>query len=271
MVAKTGPIGLFDSGVGGLSIAAAIRPLLPSESLVYYADRDHFPYGDRTEEEVQEIAAAAASFLIDRGAKLVVVACNTASSVALSLLRSRFDVPFVGIVPGVKPAILGSGSRRVGVLATAGTLQTRVFAELVQEFAGGVELVPQVCPELVALVEAGEIDSPRTEALVARYVRPLLEAGVDAIVLGCTHYHWLDPVIQRVAGPGVATINTAVPVACQVKRVLEDRGLMNESVVEGDLRFYATGDSDSFLRVLRQLWPDAAAKAGRAVEQVTAA
>lgn len=256
MAAPTDPVGVFDSGVGGLSIAATIHQFYPAESIVYFGDREHFPYGSRWEEEVQGLATAAADFLIEHGAKVIVVACNTASSVALKPLRSRFSVPFVGVVPGIKPGSLLSGAARVGVLATAATFQTRVFTELVEQFAEGVDVRCQVCPDLVALVEAGEIDSPRLDGLIGGYLRPLLAEGVDTLVLGCTHYSFLSPVIRRVAGPGVTIIDTAVPVARQVGRVLDAGGLRREGEVKGEVRFYASGDEEGFLRVARKLWPE---------------
>lgn len=256
MTESTDPIGVFDSGVGGLSIAAAVHRLYPAESLVYYADRKHFPYGSRSEGEVQKLASAAAEFLIDHGAKAIVVACNTASSVALKLLRSRFPVPFVGVVPGIKPGSLVSGAARVGVLATAATFQTRVFTELVEQFAEGVDVRCQVCPDLVALVEAGEVDSPRLEGLISGYLEPLLQDGVDTLVLGCTHYAFLTPVMRRVAGPGVTIIDTAMPVARQVGRVLAERDLLDLSAGEGSVRLHTSGAEQEFQRVARKLWPE---------------
>ena len=258
MTNPSDPIGIFDSGVGGLSIASAFHSLFPAEAIVYFADTGHFPYGSRSEEEVQGLAMSAAQFLLDHGAKIIVVACNTASSVALKLLRSRFSVPFVGVVPGIKPGTLISGSARVGVLATAATFQTRVFTELVEQFAEGVDVRCQVCPDLVALVEAGEVDSPRLDRLVRGYLGPLLHEGLDTLVLGCTHYSFLNPVIRRVAGPGVTIIDTAVPVAQQVGRVLEATDLLREGEGLGEVRFYTSGDASRFMRVVGRLWPDGA-------------
>jgi len=261
VVEKSNPIGIFDSGVGGLSIAAAVHRLFPAESLLYFADRANFPYGGRSEEQVRHLARAAAQFLIGQDAKLVVVACNTASSVALPLLRSRFSVPFVGVVPGVKPGSAVSRAAHVGVLATATTFQTRVFSELTEQFAEGVEIRCQVCPDLVALVEAGEVDSPRVDALIARDLAPLVEAGVDTLVLGCTHYSFLVRALKRAAPLGVTIIDTAVPVARQVGRVLEERGLLNPPGCQGSVRLCASDSEEEFRRVAEKLWPQAAASA----------
>lgn len=255
MARSDGLIGIFDSGVGGLSIAAAIHDLLPQESLLYYADQAHFPYGSRSQEEVQQCAMAATEFLVAHGAKLVVVACNTASSVALNLLRERFSLPFVGVVPGIKPGSSASPSAVVGVLATEATFHTEVFNDLVRQFAAGVELLCQVCPDLVAFVEAGKVETKEIEDQLRRALELFLAEGVDTIVLGCTHYSFLAPAIRRIAGPGVEVIDTAVPVARQVMRVLEANGGLRDGGNEGAVRLHTNGDTATFLRVAKKLWP----------------
>ena len=257
MTAQSAPIGIFDSGVGGLSIAAAVHTILPRESLIYYADRAYFPYGDRSEEEVRKLALDAAGFLIEKGAKLVVGACNTASSVALQDLRETYDVPFVGVVPGVKAGSATSAAAKVGVLATEATFQTQAFAELVSEFASGVEIISQQCPDLVSLVEQGQVGTAPVRALLRRYIEPLQEQGVDTIVLGCTHYGFLEDDIRYVAGPDVAVINTAMPVAQQVARVLESHDLLNPGPGQVGIAFYASADLEGFLTVVDALWPAA--------------
>lgn len=256
MAAAADPIGIFDSGVGGLSIAAAIHALLPAESLFYYADRAHFPYGTKSEEEVRRLAQEVAAGLIGEGAKLIVVACNTASSVALEALRASFPVLFVGVVPGIKPASTVSRTARVGVLATEATFHTKIFADLVGQFAEGVELHCQICPHLVSLVEAGEVASPRVKAQLRAPIASFLAKGVDTIVLGCTHYSFLSPVIRCMAGEGVTVIDTAVPVARQVVRVLEARDLLQQGEVPGRVRLSASRDLEGFLRVAAKLWPE---------------
>lgn len=255
MTAPSQPIGIFDSGVGGLSIAMAVQRLLPHEAIVYFADTAHFPYGSRSEEDVRALACAATEELLAHGAKLVVVACNTASSVALTLLRQRYAIPFVGVVPGVKPATEATGNRRVAVLATEATFQTSVFAELVQQFAEGVGVTCQVCPDLVALVECGEAAGPEAERRLHQYIDPLVAAGVDTLVLGCTHYAFLREAIQRVAGPEVRVIDTAPAVAQQVQRVLQRDGLCNPSITAGTVTMLASGPSDPFLALAARLWP----------------
>lgn len=243
------PIGLFDSGVGGLSVLREIRRLLPEEHVLYYADSAYCPYGPRPAEFIRSRSAAIASFLIGQGAKAIVVACNTASAVALRFLRERFPVPFVGMVPAVKPAAAATVSGRIGVLATETTLKGDSFAELVRRFATGVEVETVVGKELVPLVEAGDVASPRARALVRGYVEPLVEGGADVIVLGCTHYPFLAPLVAEVAGPGVTIIDPAEPVARQTKRVLTIAGLLREGGGKGKDFFFTSGDGEEFARV----------------------
>ncbi len=242
--------------MGGLSIAAAIHTLLPHESLLYYADHAHFPYGSRSEDEVRQLALNAAGFLIERGAKLVVVACNTASSVALSDLRATYHVPFVGVVPGVKPGTAISHVAKVGVLATEATFHTKVFADLVGQFASGVEIISQQCPDLVSLVEAGLVDTEQADSLVHGYITPLLDQGVDTVVLGCTHYSFLSPLIERAAGPSVTIVDTAIPVAKQVRRVLETNDRLSDNLTDGQVQFFSSGVLSEFLTVAGKLWPE---------------
>ncbi len=249
------PIGIFDSGVGGLSIAAAVHACLPHEDIVYFADRGHFPYGGRTEDDVRGLACAATEALLAGGAKLVVVACNTASSVALATLRTRYPVPFVGVVPGVKPATATTANRKVAVLATDATFQTQVFAELVTQFAEGVDVRCQVCPDLVSLVDAGVVDGPQVARLLHGYIDPLLADGVDTLVLGCTHYAFLRRAIEQVAGPGVTVIDTAEAVAAQVRRILEAHNLLSQRRAVGTVQVLASAGRDGFLAVAERLWP----------------
>ena len=195
------PVGVFDSGVGGLSVLRAIREELPDERLVYVADSGHAPYGDRPPGFIEQRAAAITAFLLSQDAKAVVVACNTVTGAAIESLRARFTMPIVAIEPAVKPAAAATTSGVVGVLATTVTLASSNFARLVDRFAGEVTVITQPCPGLVEQVERGEFDGFETRALVEQYVRPLLERGADTLVLGCTHYAFLTEVIREVAGP----------------------------------------------------------------------
>ena len=239
------PVALFDSGVGGLSVWREVARQLPDETILYLADQAHLPYGPRPLAEVRRYARGIARFLLDEGAKLIVVACNTASAAALHHLRMVFpDVPFVGMEPAVKPAVERTRSGQVGVIATPATFQGELFRRLVERFAANVELHTQVCPGLVEAVERGEFDSPRVEGLLHRYLDPMVDAGIDQLVLGCTHYPFLERAIRRVVGEGVALIDPAPAVARQVGRVLAARGwLARRRDGAPKHRFYSTGDA----------------------------
>jgi glutamate racemase len=253
-VASDGPIGVFDSGVGGLSVLREIRRELPFEHLLYIADSRYAPYGDRPAALVRQRSDTLASFLIDHGAKAIVVACNTATAVAVDALRSRFTLPIVAIEPAVKPAAASTRSGVVGVLATTNTLASAKFAKLVDQYAAGATVLTQACPGLVEQVERGELDTAATRALVERYVDPLLEEGVDTLVLGCTHFPFLTPVIQDVAGPHVAIIDPAVAVARELRRRLHSVSLLSESKEPGGERFWTTAAIDEIAPLMSRLW-----------------
>ncbi len=256
-------IGLFDSGVGGLSVAREVRRQLPDWPLIYLADQSHAPYGSRPLTEIRAFAAAITRFLLAQGAQVIVIACNTASAAALRWLRQTFPrVPFVGMEPALKPAAERTRTRHVGVIATAATFQGELFASLVARFAGDVVVHTQVCPQLVPLVEAGELDSPAAAAAVAGCLAPLVAAGIDELVLGCTHYPFLRPLIEAAVGPAVEVIDPAAAVARQTGRVLAQHGwppddgaarpAASEDGVPRDL-FYTTGDPARFQVMLQRL------------------
>ncbi len=259
-------IGVFDSGVGGLSVTREIMALLPAQPVIYLADQMHAPYGQRPLAEIRALAEGIARFLLAEGAGVIIVACNTASAAALHGLREQFPtVPFVGMEPAVKPAVERTRSGHVGVIATAATFQGELFASLLDRYAGRVVIHTQVCPELVPLVEAGELDSPRARGAVAGYLAPLLTAGIDQLVLGCTHYPFLRSLIEEMTGAGVAVIDPAPAVARQTARVLaqhgwlvgnaaaRDSGINDERRSQPAYQFYTTGDSVRFQHALRDL------------------
>jgi glutamate racemase len=248
------PIGVFDSGVGGLSVLREIRRELPNEDLIYVADSGYAPYGDRPEEYVRGRAVAIMEFLRSQGAKAVVVACNTATGIAVDALRAGYDVPIVAIEPAVKPAAAQTRSRVVGVLATTQTLAGQKFARLVRTYAGDVEVLTQACPGLVEQVEAAELASQSTRELVEQYLRPLLDKGADTIVLGCTHYPFLADLIRDVAGPSIAVIDSAVPVARELRRRLQAGGLLAAENHRGSETFWTTGSTGQVRAVIAQLW-----------------
>ena len=261
------PIGVFDSGVGGLSVTREIMALLPAQPIIYLADQAHAPYGQRPLMEIRALSEGIARFLLAEGARVIVVACNTASAAALHGLREQFPtVPFVGMEPAVKPAVEHTRTGQVGVIATAATFQGELFASLLDRYAGRVAIHTQICPELVPLVEAGELDSPRARGAVAEYLAPLLMAGIDQLVLGCTHYPFLRPLIEELVGTDVSVIDPAPAVARQTSRVLAQHDLLAEkasaahrSGTEDQRRtqpahqFYTTGDPVRFQHALRDL------------------
>lgn len=219
----TSPIGIFDSGVGGLSVLRAIRRLLPGENLLYVADQQHVPYGPRPLEEVRDFAREITRFLIRQEVKLIVVACNAASAAALHSLRREFpDLPFVGMEPAVKPAAETTRTGRVGVLATPATFQGKLYASVVERFAHDVEIFQATCPGLVGQIESGELDSPPTRSILETALQPMLAQGIDTVVLGCTHYPFVIPLIQEIVGSGVRVIDPAPAIARQVQRVLKN-------------------------------------------------
>lgn len=246
-------IGVFDSGVGGLSVLRHIRAQLPRHELLYVADSGHVPYGDKTPDYIRERALALTQFLAKQGAGAVVIACNTATAAAATYLRERFAIPIIGMEPAVKPAVNATRSGVVGVLATVGTLESARFAALLEQYAGDVEIVMQACPGLVEQVEAGEIDSAKTHELVLRYTQPLLVRGADTLVLGCTHYPFLKPAIAAAVGPDVRLIDTGEAVARQVVRRLPGEAVpaLTAAPVE---RFWSTGDLAVARRIVAQLW-----------------
>ena len=258
MVANHNPIGIFDSGIGGLSVLRAVREELPHEHVLYVGDSGCAPYGDRSPAFVVDRAASLTGFLVSNGAKAVVVACNTATAVAAASLRERFTVPIVAIEPAVKPAASRTRSRVVGVLATTGTLSSPNMGKLLANSGSDVEFVIQPCPGLADQVEKGELASAETRALVKRFVRPIIDKGGDIIVLGCTHYPFLRPLIEEVAGPAVEVIDPATAVARELRRRLESAGLLQNHAQAGEDVFWTTGAVDLVQPIVRQLWhPDA--------------
>jgi glutamate racemase len=245
------PIGVFDSGVGGISVLREIRHLLPAENLVYYADSAHCPYGGQPREAIVARACAITERLLEHGCKLIVVACNTATIAAVEHLRATYPLAFVGMEPAVKPAVGQTRSGVVGVLATGASLAGEKFHHLLATHARDVRVITQPCPGLVEQVERGELDTPQTRTLVNRYLAPLLAQQADIIVLGCTHYPFLRPLIQDIVGDAVSLLDTGAAVAAQVRRVLERQGLLSSSTSPGTIEWQTSGDAASFT-VLRE-------------------
>ncbi len=248
------PIGVFDSGVGGVSVLHEIRRELPGEDLIYVADSGHAPYGDRAATYIEARAFAVMDFLVSRQVKAAVVACNTVTGVAVERLRARFDLPIVAIEPAVKPAVTSTKTGIVGVLATTVTLESSNVVRLLATYAGGTTVVSQPCPGWVELVERGETSGPMAREAVHAVIQPLLERGADTLVLGCTHYVFLEPLIRELAGPSVAVVNPAPAVARQLQRRLTAGDLLASATSAGAERFFCTGDPTTVGAVLTKLW-----------------
>lgn len=230
-----------------------IRTLLPNESLLYAADSAHIPYGDKTAAFVRQRVNVIAGELVAMGAKALVVACNTATAAAVESLRERFSIPVVGMEPAVKPAVQGSRSGVVGILATAGMVQSNRMAELVSRFAGDREVIIQACPGLVEQVERNALDTPETSRLLQHYLEPLLKQGADTLVLGCTHYPFLRPVIEHLAGPRVSVIDTGAAIARRLQSLLQEQALLNDFNTNPGMRFYSTAASENLSALFSSL------------------
>lgn len=254
MLTASGSVGLFDSGVGGLSVLRAVREQLPHEELLYLADQFHVPYGERPLEEVCAFSEEITRFLLERGAKMIVVACNTASAAALRHLRAKFSaVRFVGMEPAVKPAAEGTKSGVVGVLATPATFQGALYASVVERFAHDVTILQDTCPGLVQQIEAGNLHGAATRAILERALLPMLAKGIDTVVLGCTHYPFVIPLIQEIVGEHVRVIDPAPAVARQVGRVLQGEDLSASGDRRSTVVYYTTGKPAEFARLLALL------------------
>jgi glutamate racemase len=245
------PIGVFDSGAGGLSVLRAMRALMPEEAVLYFGDQGHVPYGPRSMEQIQNFSEGITKFLLDHDSKLIVVACNTASAAALTLLRGRFpSVSFVGMEPAVKPAAETTKTGRVGVLATPATFQGALYASVVERFGAGVELFQHTCPGLVSQIEKGELDTAATHAILEDALHPMLEKNIDTVVLGCTHYPFVIPLIERIVGEGVRVIDPAPAVVKQAKRLLETAGTKNQNQGRAHIRFFTSGNPSEMKSLL---------------------
>lgn len=250
----TAPIGVFDSGVGGLSVLAEIQRLLPDESLLYVADCGHIPYGEKSPEFIRQRCRLVAEFFREQGAKAMVLACNTATVAAVADLREQYpDWPLVGMEPAVKPAAAATRSGVVGVLATTGTLQSAKFAALLDRFANDVRVVTQPCPGLVECIEAGDLGSPIVRDLLQSYVKPLLEAGCDTLILGCTHYPFLKPLLAQMVPPSIAIIDTGAAVARQLQRLLDERQLLSAGPAR-EAQFWTSSSPEHLQKILPMMW-----------------
>lgn len=252
-------IGIFDSGIGGVSVLRAIREQMPEESVIYFGDQEHIPYGPRPMEQIRNFSEVITNFLLAQGAKIIVVACNTASAAALKYLREKLPyMQFVGMEPAVKPAAEHTQTGRVGVLATPATFQGALYASVVERFANGVELFQNTCPGLVQQIEQGNLNGKETRRILEAALMPMLEKNIDTVVLGCTHYPFVIPLIQQIVGDNVRVIDPAPAVAKQTGRLLEAKGIRIKSESKGNVKFYTSGDPD----ILQSMLPALLAESG---------
>jgi glutamate racemase len=248
------PIGVFDSGVGGLTVLRELRARLPREDFLYVADQAHAPYGPRDLEQVRRFGFGISAFLLDRGAKLIVIACNAVSAAALQPLREAHpQTPFIGMEPAVKPAAEESRSGVIGVIATEATFQGELFASVMERFGRGVKVVTRTLPGLVERIEAGETEGPDLEAFLRARLQPLLDEGIDELVLGCTHYPLVAGALGKIAGPDVRIIDPAPAVARQAEQVLDNNNLRSAGGT-GRTTFFTSGSPESFARIVRRLF-----------------
>ncbi|WP_233584918.1 glutamate racemase [Aquabacterium soli] len=258
-------IGVFDSGLGGLSVLRAIRAHLPQADLLYVADSGHAPYGEKSDEFIGARSEHISRFLMSQGAELIVVACNTATAAAVHHLRQRWpDMPVVGVEPGVKPAVAQSRTQRIGVLATPFTLQSQKFQTLLTRHGGAAHIVLQPCPGLAREIEQGQLDSPGLRALVASFSQPLIDADVDTAVLGCTHYPFVAPLFKQALGDGVHIIDTAEAVARQTARLVQDLPSshpVHEGASDGATRLWSSGNP-ALLTQVAHAWLSLKTQAG---------
>ncbi len=243
------PIGIFDSGVGGTSIFKEIHALLPNENIIYLADSRNAPYGNKTQEEIKSLSIKNTEYLLSKDCKIIVVACNTATTNAISYLRESYQVPFIGIEPAIKPAALNTQTKAVGILATKGTLSSQLFHKTSDLYANGIKVVEQIGEGIVPLIESGKLNSDEMKDLLQFYLEPMLKANIDYLVLGCTHYPYLIPMLETMLPEDVKIIDSGLAVAKQTKAVLQSQGLLNLDDTEPSVKLY----SNSNVEVLNAL------------------
>lgn len=253
-------IGVFDSGVGGLSVWREMIQLMPDEKYLYVADSGYCPYGEKPKEYILERACLITEYLLSRGARMIVVACNTATAAAIEYLRSRYPVPFIGMEPAVKPAALNTVSGVIGVLATKGTFGGKLYLRTLHRFAANTTVIEQVGKGLVERVESGAIADSRTNAMLRMYLKPMMMKGADHLVLGCTHYPFLIDAILKIVGDQMIIVNPAPAVAKRVKEVLEEMGQEQEEIVPETVNeFITTGrDMEPLKKIVRSIVPELA-------------
>jgi glutamate racemase len=248
-MSSSNPIGIFDSGIGGTSIWKEIHHLLPNENTIYLADSKNAPYGQKTKEEIIQLSCKNTELLLEQGCKLIVVACNTATTNAIKELRSKYQVPFIGIEPAIKTAANQTETETIGILATKGTLNSELFNKAVETYSN-VKIIEQIGFGLVQLIEEGKIESEEMTGLLNDYLKPMVEANIDYLVLGCTHYPYLIPQIKKIIPEHIKIIDSGAAVAKQTKKVLEKNNLLNLSDEKKKQIFYTNSDSKVLKEIL---------------------
>lgn len=248
------PVGVMDSGVGGISVLKHIHALLPHEHLLYFADSKYAPYGNKTADEIKARCFEIADFLIEKGVKALVVACNTATAAAIDDLRVKYTLPIIGMEPAVKPAAAATKNGVIGVLATVGTLKSAQFAALLENYGRDVKVITQGCEGLVECIERGELTQNSTRDLLTTYLNPLLAEGADTIVLGCTHYPFVRPLIEEIVGSDIAIIDTGAAVARQLQKKLIEHDLLENANKQANIGFWTNSKAENAAQVIEQLW-----------------
>ena len=237
-----GPIGIFDSGIGGTSIFKEIHALLPNENFIYLADSKNAPYGNRSKEEIIRLSIKNTEFLIAKGCKIIVVACNTATTNAIDYLRKNYPIPFIGIEPAIKTAALNTQTKSVGILATKGTLSSHLFHKTTDLYANGIKVIEQVGEGIVPLIESGKLNSAEMKLLLDTYIKPMLEQNIDYLVLGCTHYPYLIPILAEMLPNDVKIIDSGLAVAKQTQLILSNLNLLDDATLEPTTQLFSNGD-----------------------------
>lgn len=246
------PIGIFDSGIGGTSVWRDLQKELPFENTIYLADSKNAPYGDKGKEEIIALCRKNTEWLLDQNCKLIVVACNTATTNAIDILRRQYSIPFIGIEPAIKPAALSTGTKKVGVLATRGTLSSQLFINTSKTHASEIEVIEKEGEGLVRIIESGRYEEEGTKQLLKKYLDPMIKADIDKLVLGCTHYPYLIPLLKEILPEHVSIIDCGEAVARQTRRVLEKYSLFNRLENIGSHQFYINSD----IRILERIMTD---------------
>jgi glutamate racemase len=248
------PIGIFDSGIGGTSIWKEVVKLLPNENTIYLADSKNAPYGEKSSEEIIALSVKNTDYLISKGCKLIIIACNTATTNAIDYLRKYYTIPIIGIEPAIKPAAVLSKTGAIGILATKGTLSSKLFERTTKEYTKNITTIEQDGEGLVPLIEEGKLNSPEINHLLSTYLKPMLKFNIDHLVLGCTHYPYLIPQIKKIIGENVTIIDSGEAVAKQTKAILEKNNLLSTSTAKSSHQFYTNSETKVLKEILNDVF-----------------